>query len=93
MNTKPHTIAQDDLVEQLVSQLKHGTDEKFGARPLRRAIEHHLEDALSEAMLRGDFEGKNMVEVTIKPVEEALDRLPEPDRSRVRAQRQRAAGS
>ena len=29
MNTKPRTIAQDDLVEQLVSQLKHGTGEKF----------------------------------------------------------------
>ena len=29
MNTKPHTIVQDDLVEQLVSQLKHGTGEKF----------------------------------------------------------------
>ena len=28
-----------------------GTDEKFGARPLRRAIEHLLEDQLSE----GDF--------------------------------------
>ncbi len=55
--------AKDFLIE-------HGTDEKFGARPLRRAIEHHLEDALSEAMLRGDFEGKNMVEVTIKPVED-----------------------
>ncbi|MHC4697612.1 MAG: ATP-dependent Clp protease ATP-binding subunit [Planctomycetota bacterium] len=50
--------------------IEHGTDEKFGARPLRRAIEHHLEDALSEAMLRGEFEGKNKVEVTVKEVEE-----------------------
>ena len=31
--------AKDFLIE-------HGTDEKFGARPLRRAIENHLEDAL-----------------------------------------------
>ncbi len=45
--------------------IEHGTDEKFGARPLRRAIEHHVEDALSEAMLRGDFTGKNKVVVTV----------------------------
>ena len=53
--------AKDYLIE-------HGTDEKFGARPLRRAIENHLEDALSEAMLRGEFAGKNRVVVTVTPV-------------------------
>jgi ATP-dependent Clp protease ATP-binding subunit ClpC len=51
--------AKDYLIE-------HGTDEKFGARPLRRAIEHHLEDTLSESVLRGDFAGKNKVVVTVK---------------------------
>ena len=62
------TEAKDFLIE-------HGTDEKFGARPLRRAIEHHLEDALSEAMLRGEFEGKNKVDVTVKEPED--DETPE----------------
>ena len=52
--------AKDFLIE-------HGTDEKFGARPLRRAIEQYLEDALSEAMLRGEYEGKNKIVVTTKP--------------------------
>jgi ATP-dependent Clp protease ATP-binding subunit ClpC len=51
--------AKDYLIEK-------GTDEKFGARPLRRAIENHLEDALSEAMLRGEFVNKNKVVVTVK---------------------------
>ena len=51
--------AKDYLIE-------HGTDEKFGARPLRRAIERHLEDALSESVLRGDFTSKNKVVVTVK---------------------------
>jgi ATP-dependent Clp protease ATP-binding subunit ClpC len=50
--------AKDFLVET-------GTDEKFGARPLRRAIEHNVEDALSEAMLRGEFVGKKKVIVTV----------------------------
>ena len=51
--------AKDFLIE-------HGTDEKFGARPLRRAIGHHLEDPLSESMLRGEFTGKNKVVVSVK---------------------------
>ena len=54
--------AKDFLIE-------NGTDEKFGARPLRRAIEHYLEDALSEAMLRGEFAGHNKVVASVKPPE------------------------
>jgi len=50
--------AKDFLVEK-------GTDEKFGARPLRRAIGSHLEDGLSEAILRGDFAGKAKVLVSV----------------------------
>jgi len=52
--------AKDFLIE-------NGTDEKFGARPLRRAIEQHVEDPLSESMLRGQFAGKNRVVVTVEP--------------------------
>jgi ATP-dependent Clp protease ATP-binding subunit ClpC len=39
--------AKDLLIEK-------GYDEKYGARPLRRAVEHYLEDPLAEALLRGD---------------------------------------
>jgi ATP-dependent Clp protease ATP-binding subunit ClpC len=53
--------------------IERGTDEKFGARPLRRAIEQYLEDALSEAMLRGEFAGKNKVVVAVKKSETADD--------------------
>jgi ATP-dependent Clp protease ATP-binding subunit ClpC len=35
--------------------IENGTDEKYGARPLRRAVERHLEDPLAEFILRGDF--------------------------------------
>jgi len=34
--------------------LEKGYDEKFGARPLRRAVEHFLEDPFAEAILRGE---------------------------------------
>lgn len=39
-----------------------GYDEKYGARPLRRAIQRYVEDELAELMLRGDFsEGSNII--------------------------------
>ncbi len=39
--------AKDLLIEK-------GYDEKYGARPLRRAVEHYLEEPLAEALLRGE---------------------------------------
>ena len=39
--------------------IKNGTNVEYGARPLRRAIEHYLEDPLAEKLLRrGEFVGK-----------------------------------
>jgi ATP-dependent Clp protease ATP-binding subunit ClpC len=43
-----------------------GTNADFGARPLRRAIEQHVEDPLSEDILRGSFKGKDMIKITVK---------------------------
>jgi ATP-dependent Clp protease ATP-binding subunit ClpC len=43
-----------------------GTNADFGARPLRRAIEQHVEDPLSEEILRGNFKGKDMIKITVK---------------------------
>jgi len=42
-----------------------GYNPEFGARPLRRAIEHYIEDPLSEAMLRGEFKGKNLIKIDV----------------------------
>ena len=35
--------------------LKNGTDLKYGARPLRRAIQKYIEDELSDMLLRGEL--------------------------------------
>jgi ATP-dependent Clp protease ATP-binding subunit ClpC len=35
--------------------IEKGYDEKYGARPLRRAVEHYLEDPLAETLLRGEI--------------------------------------
>lgn len=37
--------------------IEKGSSLEFGARPLRRAIEQHLEDVLAEELLRGSFHG------------------------------------
>lgn len=65
-------IAQQGLkleIDQSAKEylVEHGTDEKFGARPLRRAIENRVEDPLSEAILRGEYKGRNRIVVTAKP--------------------------
>lgn len=39
---------------------------EFGARPLRRAIEHHIEHIVAEMLLRGDMEGKNACKIKIR---------------------------
>ncbi len=44
--------------------LEKGTDIKYGARPLRRAIQRYLEDALSDMILRGDLLNGQTVTVT-----------------------------
>jgi ATP-dependent Clp protease ATP-binding subunit ClpC len=41
--------------------IEKGTNMEYGARPLRRAIENMLEDALSEDLLRGTFIGADTI--------------------------------
>jgi len=43
-----------------------GYDPDFGARPLRRAIEHHIEDHISEELLRGAYKGKDLITIRMK---------------------------
>jgi ATP-dependent Clp protease ATP-binding subunit ClpC len=52
-----------------------GTNSDFGARPLRRAIEQHVEDPLSEDILRGAFKGKDLIKITVKSEDEANKHL------------------
>jgi ATP-dependent Clp protease ATP-binding subunit ClpC len=44
-----------------------GYDEKFGARPLKRAIQRHLEDPLSEKILQAEFSSGDEIEVDLDP--------------------------
>ena len=46
--------------------IEKGYNPEFGARPLRRAIERYIEDALSENILKGEFKGKNVIRIDVK---------------------------
>ena len=46
--------------------LEKGTDIKFGARPLRRAIQRYIEDELSEMILRNTLQDGQNVKVDFK---------------------------
>src|SRR5690606_33205340 len=56
----------DEAKEFLIDK---GTNTDFGARPLRRAIEHNVEDPLSEEILRGAFKGKDLIRISVKEPE------------------------
>ena len=45
--------------------LEKGTDYKYGARPLRRAIQRYVEDILSEMILRSELLDGNSVMIDV----------------------------
>jgi ATP-dependent Clp protease ATP-binding subunit ClpC len=45
---------------------KEGYDPMFGARPLRRAIQKHIEDRLSEELLKGNINKGDAVTIDEK---------------------------
>ena len=51
-----------------------GYNPDFGARPLRRAIEHNVEDPISEDILRGNYRGKAKIIVSVKKAESPDDK-------------------
>ncbi len=51
----------DEAKEYIVSE---GFDEKYGARPLKRAIQNKIEDRLAEEILEGKIKPGNMVHVS-----------------------------
>ena len=56
-------VISDDAKKFL---LEKGTDIKYGARPLRRAIQRYLEDELSDMILRSDLSNGNKVLVSLE---------------------------
>jgi ATP-dependent Clp protease ATP-binding subunit ClpC len=83
MKQKHHVLEVDaSVTEWLIQKSFH---EDFGARPLKRGIEKHLEDPLSEQILRGQMETPYLIKATIvdgevkfEMTERAVEPKPEP---------------
>ena len=58
-----HLELEDAAKDFLIDK---GYNPEFGARPLRRAIEHYIEDPLSEGMLKGDYREKNVIKISVQ---------------------------
>ncbi|MCB1224983.1 MAG: AAA family ATPase, partial [Verrucomicrobiales bacterium] len=52
--------------------MQEGYDPQYGARPMRRAVEKHIEDPLAEHVLRGDVKQGDIVNVTFDEEKKAL---------------------
>jgi ATP-dependent Clp protease ATP-binding subunit ClpC len=84
-------LAEKDLTLVLTEEAKdllieRGSSLEFGARPLRRAIEHLLEDPLAEQLLQGAFAGKDTITAKVHEVDgekklyfEAASTQPQPE--------------
>ena len=55
---------RDEAVEWLLA--KTLSDRSYGARPLRRAIQRHIEDALSEAFIRGQIRTGRPISIGVR---------------------------
>lgn len=53
-----------DAVKKLI--FEKGYDKKYGARPLKRAIQTNIEDELAEAVLKGEIKRGDTIQVTVR---------------------------
>ena len=62
LQDKDITIEVSSKAKEFI--LDHGTDFKYGARPLRRAIQRYIEDELSDMILKSELKNGQKVEIT-----------------------------
>src|SRR5882762_6864172 len=66
------TMTRHGFEVRLTDEAKHWlvkktcADRSYGARPLRRALQKHVEDPLSEALIQGSLEGASLIEVIVE---------------------------
>ena len=58
------TLTYGDTVKNFI--FEKGYDKKYGARPLKRAIQNNIEDSLAEEILAGNFRSGDKVGMTVK---------------------------
>jgi ATP-dependent Clp protease ATP-binding subunit ClpC len=62
LSHKSISVSIEDSAKEIL--IEHGYDPQYGARPMRRSVEKHLEDPLAEHLLRGDVKDGDKVTIT-----------------------------
>ena len=68
--TKKLVLHLSDMARDFLIQ--HGHHPEYGARPLRRCIERHVEDRLAEELLKGNLPEGSLVEMTYEEGQDGL---------------------
>lgn len=73
-------LAESDIVIEVTDEAeevlaKEGFDQMYGARPLRRAIQRHVEDRLSDELLKGTFKTGDKVRIGTKNNEIVVEKV------------------
>ena len=77
---KEVTLVLDGTAKDFIVRL--GSNEEYGARPLRRAVQHYIEDPLAELLLRGNLTAGTKIHVRPSDIEEKLIFEPEGTREK-----------
>ena len=64
LDDKNITMEISKVAKQFI--LSKGTNIKFGARPLRRAIQRYIEDEISEMILKGEISDGQKIKISVK---------------------------
>ncbi len=64
------SLSDKDIQFEITNDAKHyllekGTDSKYGARPLRRAIQRYIEDELSDMILKGELTNGDCIVISV----------------------------
>ena len=65
-----YTFELDEKAEDFI--VKHGYDEKYGARPIKRMVQNHVEDLLAELWIDGKLSEGGHVKITVADDEKGL---------------------
>lgn len=79
LSGKDMTITLSDPAREYL--IKEGYDPEYGARPLRRTIQRKLEDPLAEAILEGQFDDGDVIEVRYHDSSLTFAKADDPSRS------------
>ena len=71
LNDTRKVLLEKDITMEVSKEAKEfilekGTNLKFGARPLRRAIQRYVEDEISEKILRGEIKNGQTIKIDLK---------------------------